>query len=56
MTKCTRCHAKIVPFDILKPRWRVLLQFPGGEVEAKPLCEKCQPALSEWMLHMEAAE
>lgn len=56
MTKCTRCHAKIVPFDILKPRWRVLLQLPGGEVEPKPLCEKCQAALSEWVLHMEAAE
>lgn len=53
MTKCTRCHAEIVPFDILKPRWRVLVQLPGGEIIPRPLCEKCQMALCEWVLHEE---
>lgn len=54
--KCARCGRKIVPFDILKPRWNVWVKHPGGHITSHPLCEKCQTALCEWVLHNDKEE
>ena len=54
--ECTRCGREIVPFDPLKPRWNVWVKMPGEHITAHPLCEECQAALCEWVLHHEKEE
>ena len=49
--KCARCGDIIKPFDPLRPRWNVWVKLAGGEITMHHLCERCQTALCEWVLH-----